>query len=144
MAILAMFQLGTGVASASTSAVVTEKTNPTLGTILANNSGLTLYTLTNNGAPVACTGTCAVYWPPLTVPAGTAVSGPTGLGGIGAANDANGDAVTYQGDPLYTFIQDHSASDATGQGLQSFGGTWKVVQVTASAPTTTAPAPTTT
>ena len=45
--------------------MVTAKKSDKLGTILADKSGMTLYTLTNNGKAVACTGACLQAWPPL-------------------------------------------------------------------------------
>ena len=35
--------------------------------------------------------------------------------------------VTYAGHPLYYFIQDKAAGDATGQGVNGFGGLWWVL-----------------
>ena len=114
--------------------VVTAKSNPTLGTILADSSGMTLYTLMNNGQPVLCTGACAVAWPPLTVASGTPVTGPAGVTGLGTTSNANGSAVTFEGAPLYTFVNDHSSADANGNGIVAFGGTFQVVTV--ASPTT--------
>jgi predicted lipoprotein with Yx(FWY)xxD motif/ribosomal protein L24E len=116
--------------------VVTAKSNPTLGTILADSSGMTLYTLMNNGQPVLCTGACAAAWPPLTVASsGTPVTGPAGVTGLGTTSNANGTAVTFQGAPLYTFVKDQSPADATGNGVVAFGGTFQVVTVAASGTT---------
>ncbi|HEX6393260.1 MAG TPA: hypothetical protein VFZ97_07445 [Acidimicrobiales bacterium] len=137
--------VGGAAGAGAASTTVTEKNNPTFGTILADSAGATLYTLTNNGQPVLCTGICAQVWPPLTVPPGTTVTGPPGVCCLGSTTNANGDAVTYKGDPLYRYVNDSSPSDATGDGVNSFGGTWHVVRVTASTTTTTttAPSPTT-
>jgi hypothetical protein len=56
---------------------------------------------------------------------------------------ATGDThqVAWKGLPLYTFVKDTAPKTASGNGLQSFGGTWNVVKVTNTAATT--PAPTT-
>ena len=35
--------------------------------------------------------------------------------------------VTYAGHPLYTFIKDASPGEATGNGLEFFGGKWSVL-----------------
>jgi predicted lipoprotein with Yx(FWY)xxD motif len=126
--------VGTASATSPTpgATVVTAKSNPTFGTILADSSGMTLYTLMNNGQPVLCTGACAAAWPPLTVASGTPVTGPPGVTGLGTTSNANGSAVTFQGAPLYTFVNDHSPSDANGDGIVAFGGTFHVVTVAAS------------
>ncbi len=119
------------------STVVTAKMNSTFGTILADGAGMTLYTLMNNGQPVLCTGTCAGAWPPLTVPSMmTPVTGPPGVTGLGTTSNANGVAVTFQGAPLYGFIGDHSPSDAKGDGVTVFGGTFHVVRIMSSAGST--------
>ena len=133
--------LAVGAAAGAASTTVTEKNNPSFGTILADSAAKTLYTLTSNGSPVLCTGACAQIWPPLTVPPGSQVTGPPGVCCLGSTTNANGDAVTYKGDPLYRYINDSSSSDATGDGVMSFGGTWHVVRVAAAPATTTTTAP---
>lgn len=135
-ALLLTLLVGAGLARAA-STTVTEKSNAKFGTILADGASKTLYTLTSNGSPVLCTGVCAQVWPPLTVPPGTTVTGPPGVCCLGSTPNANGDAVTYKGDPLYGYVNDSSPSDATGDGVMSFGGTWHVVQVSSAAATTT-------
>jgi predicted lipoprotein with Yx(FWY)xxD motif len=35
--------------------------------------------------------------------------------------------LTYDGAPLYTFVNDRQPGQMTGQGLQAFGGYWWVV-----------------
>jgi predicted lipoprotein with Yx(FWY)xxD motif len=113
---------------------VQSKSNPEFGAILADGQGATLYTLTNNGMAVPCSGLCAAVWPPLTVPPGsTPISGP-GVTGIGTETNANGNQVTAQSQPVYRFINDHGPSDATGDGIVSFGGTWHVVKASNSGP----------
>lgn len=100
-----------------------------VGSVLVDDTGLTLYTLTNNGAPVACTGQCATFWPPLTLPAGTtAAVGGSGVTGLGTVKTSGGVQATANGDPLYRFSKDTGPGDAKGEGLSSFGGVWHVVQ----------------
>jgi len=126
---------------APSSAVTVEtEDNPQLGVILADGSGFTLYTLTNAGSPVLCTGTCATFWPPLVLPAGTAAptAGP-GVTGLGVTTNANGTRVTTGGLPLYTFSDDSSPGQANGDGINSFGGVWHVVKA-AAAPAACTPA----
>jgi predicted lipoprotein with Yx(FWY)xxD motif len=97
----------------------------TYGNILTDSSGMPLYTL--NGS---CTGSCASAWPALTVPAGAVPSGGAGVTGtLKAAKQADGTyQVTYNGSPLYTFVQD-SPGQVTGQGVAGF----TVVKVSGSA-----------
>ncbi|MCU1454951.1 MAG: hypothetical protein JWN46_3097 [Acidimicrobiales bacterium] len=128
-------------------ALLTVKKDAKLGMVLADAKGLTVYTLTNGGKPVACTATCAAVWPPLVVPTG--VSTPTGPSGPAytVAMAADGTRLlAADGLPLYRFVKDKDAGDAYGDGLKSFGGMWHVVKASgtsSSTPTTSAPATTT-
>ncbi len=104
-----------------------------LGKILVNDKGMTLYILeTADGKPVPCTGDCEKVWPPAKLPDGTtAVTAGTGLdqsllGTVKATDDADLYA-TYNSWPVYTFVKDTAPGQAFGQGLQSFGGTWHVL-----------------
>ncbi len=120
--------------AAKTAAVILAKANPDLGTILVDTQGRTVYTLTNNGAAVACTGTCLNAWPPVLLPSGdTTASGGPGVKGLGVAKDASGDQVTSGDLPLYTFQGDSTPGMTKGEGLSSFGGTWHVVKVSGGA-----------
>ncbi|HEY1741011.1 MAG TPA: hypothetical protein VGI86_20015 [Acidimicrobiia bacterium] len=115
------------------------------GDALVDSQGMTLYTLTNNGKAVACTGACASAWPPLTTTAAS-VTAASGVTGLATAKDASGTQVTDKGLPLYRFSGDKAAGDANGDGLTSFGGTWHIVTTAASTGANTptpAPAPAT-
>ena len=111
--------------STSTAAVVKVATVPTYGVILTDSSGKPLYTLSGT-----CTGSCAAAWPALTVPASTKPTGGTGVTGkLSTVKGAGGsNQVTYNGSPVYTFVQD-SSDHVTGQGVAGFS----VVKVSASA-----------
>ncbi|HTK17683.1 MAG TPA: hypothetical protein VL769_14915 [Acidimicrobiia bacterium] len=119
-----------------------------MGALLVDAKAMTLYTLTNAGKPVACTGKCATFWPPLLLPPGaTAATGGAGVSGLGTVVMNGGMQVTEHGDPLYRFSQDKAAGDTNGEGINSFGGTWHVAKTSAAAdanppttPATTAPA----
>jgi predicted lipoprotein with Yx(FWY)xxD motif len=98
-----------------------------VGTVLVDAKGRTLYTLTNSGQTVLCSGTCTTIWPPLTVPAGSTPKGAKGVRGLGRV--AGGQQVTASGMPLYRFSGDSKAGQANGEGINSFGGIWHVVKV---------------
>lgn len=116
----------------ATPAAVTAKKSDKLGTILADGSAMTLYTLTANGKAVACTGPCLQAWPPATLPAGQSkATGSPGISGLGAMMGASGTQVTANGLPLYRFVKDQDGEDAYGEGIASFGGVWHVVKTTA-------------
>jgi predicted lipoprotein with Yx(FWY)xxD motif len=108
--------------------VVNTASNSNLGTILVDSQGMTLYTLTNAGQPVPCTGACLAAWPPLLLPAGTTTAnGGPGVKGLGTVAVSGGQQVTYNGVPLHKFAGDSGAGQANGNGINSFGGTWNVV-----------------
>lgn len=131
------------VAGSGSSPTVTVASKGTVGAVLSDAQGTTLYRYTPDTPGVSvCTGGCATSWPPLTLPAGVTkpVAGP-GVTNLGTTKRADGSLqVTYMGMPLYRFVGDTSRTDATGQGL---GGTWYVLKASASTPATPA-APTTT
>ena len=97
-----------------------------LGSILVNASGRTLYLFkADSGTMSACTGACATAWPPLLAK-GTPTAG-TGLTAskLGTITRPGGShQVTYNGHPLYLFIKDTKAGQATGQGVTAFGAAW--------------------
>ena len=86
-------------------------------TILVTSKGLPLYIYRpDTGTRSFVTGGLAQLWPPLTSPA---VAGPGVTGKVAVLRDVNGQQVTYNGHPLYTFADDH-ADQVTGQGVQDF------------------------
>jgi predicted lipoprotein with Yx(FWY)xxD motif len=79
-----------------------------LGKIVVDRSGRTLYLFTaDKGAESTCSGACAATWPPYKV---------------GAKQ------VSYHGHPLYYYAGDGQTPGSTkGEGLDTFGGSWYVV-----------------
>jgi predicted lipoprotein with Yx(FWY)xxD motif len=109
---------------ASGEATVEVAQNATLGAILVDSRGFTLYTFANDtpgSGDSACTGGCVNAWPPLTVT--TAPSGGDGVTGELATIERDDGAmqVTYNGSPLYFFASDTAPGDAKGQGV---GNIW--------------------
>jgi predicted lipoprotein with Yx(FWY)xxD motif len=100
--------------------------NSSLGSILVNASGRTLYLFKADvGTKSACTGACATAWPPLLA-TGTPTAG-SGLTAskLGTITRPGGKRqVTYNGHPLYLFIQDQKPGQTTGQGVTAFGAAW--------------------
>jgi len=88
-------------------------------TILTNAQGQTLYYFTpDTAAKAACTGGCAQTWPPLLFTgSGTPLSDAPLAGALSALNGANGNQITYNGHPLYTYSGDTAPGQATGAGL---------------------------
>ena len=113
-----------GAGSSSAAAVSTGSTS--LGTVLTNSQGLTLYYFLpeKNSAIGACTGGCLTEWPPLvstgTPTAGSGVTGTLATVSI-MLNGAAATQVTYNGWPLHTFASDSAAGQTNGNGI---GGQW--------------------
>lgn len=114
---------GSSGSGGSSGATVKTATVGSMGKVLVDAKGFTLYTYTrDHGNTSACTGSCAGLWPPLTVAASTTPTGAAHLGTIMRADGSH--QVTFEGHPLYTFTGDTATGQANGQG---YGGTWYVV-----------------
>ena len=74
----------TGSKATTVSAIVIgSATNPTLGKILVNPTGATLYRFAaDQNGQSSCTGACAQLWPPLTVTDGSQPKAASGLVGV--------------------------------------------------------------
>ena len=112
--------------SAAAGGVTVNLADTTLGKVLADGGGKTLYVFTADAAGKSnCAGDCANNWPALTSDAV-----PTLGTGLDAANfailtrDDGTKQVTFFGHPLYYFAKDTAAGDVNGQGI---GGKWFVV-----------------
>jgi len=129
-----------GAATSSAAAGTLAVRTTSLGPVLVDARGRTVYLLTaDSPGHSSCASSCLRYWP--AVPPGA--STPTSLPGITAtigttATMAGGKTLTAGGWPLYTFVQDSKPGDVTGQGVKAFGGTWYAVSPAGKAVTTAA------
>lgn len=130
-----------GTAAPTAHAVVMTAQNPKLGAIVVDTQGRTLYTLTNGGKPVACTGMCTQFWPPLLLPSGATTPTGTNVSGLTVVAMNGGEQVAYHGDPLYRYSGDSAAGDTNGQGINSFGGTWHAASTASASASAPAGAP---
>jgi predicted lipoprotein with Yx(FWY)xxD motif len=100
-----------------------------LGRILVDSRGRTLYLFEKDKAgKSACSGSCATAWPPLLT------SGkPSAIAGVkpsllGTTRRADGRLqVTYNHQPLYTFVKDTTKGQAKGENVDAFGAEWYAV-----------------
>jgi predicted lipoprotein with Yx(FWY)xxD motif len=106
-----------------------------LGKVLADRHGNVLYTLTNNGQGVSCTGSCADVWPSLLLTSGSTAKGAKGVTGLALV--AGTKEVSENGLPLHTYSSDAKSGEASGEGISSFGGVWHVVKASGSSTSTT-------
>ena len=101
--------------------------------VLTDAQGLTLYWFAPDTSTTSkCTGQCATFWPPVKGPV-TAGSGVTGTLGTITRSDGSTQA-TYDGHPLYTYVGDKAAGQATGNGKNLSGGLWWEMTVSGSTP----------
>ncbi len=95
-----------------------------IGTVLVDGSGHTVYELVgDSAAKQSCTGGCLAIWPAVM---------------------ANGSQVIANGHPAFTFTGDSSAGQTKGQNLKDQWGVWLALDasgnpISAAAATTTAP-----
>ncbi len=101
----------------------------TLGTVLTDGDGYTLYTFDEDtAAEITCVGQCAEIWPPSLGAPQAAAPLPGNLGTM-ARPDGTPQA-TYDGRPLYRFAKDTAPGQTSGDGVK---GTWHVVVVDSAA-----------
>ncbi|NTU99239.1 hypothetical protein HGA64_04530 [Candidatus Falkowbacteria bacterium] len=102
--------------------------NPSLGKILTDGKGMTLYTFTNDSKGTStCYADCATSWPPLTADGLPKIADNLIANKFGIITRVDGSKqVTYEGMPLYYWFKDVKPGDATGQGV---GGVWFVYKV---------------
>ena len=102
-----------------------------LGKILVNGRGFTLYEFTRDKKNMdACAGVsgCSSVWPALTS-SSKAMAGPgvkaSLIGSIALPH--GGRQVTYAGHPLYTYVGDEGPASTDYVGASQFGGRWFAV-----------------
>lgn len=102
----------------------------TLGLVLADDNGMTLYTFENDRTDADgdgngdsdCNGDCETNWPPVIA---SATDTATGLFGIITRDDGSTLQWTFKGLPLYHYAGDAATGDTSGEGL---GNVWFVAR----------------
>lgn len=101
------------------------------GEYLVDGENMTLYMFTadSQGVSSACYNDCAQAWPPLLTTGDPKVAAPavdsTLVGTIQREDGST--QVTYNGWPLYYFVQDTAATQVSGQDVHGFGGEWYLI-----------------
>jgi predicted lipoprotein with Yx(FWY)xxD motif len=100
-----------------------------LGKVLVDGKGHTLYLFKKDKASKSsCFGACATPWPPLTTTGKPAAGASIAASKLGTTDRGHGvKQVTYNGLPLYGFIQDTNAGQTNGEGVKAFGAEWYAV-----------------
>lgn len=91
-------------AAAAGSATSLKSRSTSIGTVLVDANGRTVYELVGDPASNPnCTGACLAIWPAVKV---------------------NGTQVVVNGHPAFTFVQDSAPGDTKGQNLKDQWGLW--------------------
>lgn len=120
-----------GIAGASGGRATLKLRNTSLGKILVNGGGSTLYAFTRDGHNVdncVMVNGCSSVWPALTTK-GKPTAGP-GIKSslIGTITLKGGKKqVTYAGHPLYTYSNGGGPGDTSYVNFSEFGGNWPAV-----------------
>ena len=103
-------------APAGSTAGGTGTRDTSIGTVVTDASGRTVYAFTKDaGDASACTGSCAETWPPVPAPA-------TASGNVGIAPRSDGTAqMTFAGHRIYYYAKDEKPGDVRGQAV---GNNW--------------------
>ena len=107
-----------------------------VGEVLVDSEGAALYAADQEAdGMVLCTDSCAAIWDPLTVSGGNPTAGDGLSGKLGVVKRPDGARqVSFEGRPLYRFVEDPSAGKVTGNGFaDTFDGrqfTWHVATPT--------------
>lgn len=121
------FQVLASGSGATSDALIQLGGNDALGAFLTDAEGMTLYGFMMDEPGVSnCYDQCANDWPPVTLAADQALTAGGGVGGaLSTTTREDGSVqVTYNGFPLYYWINDVVPGDTTGHG---YNGVWAVV-----------------
>ena len=134
-AVLAVAAISAGAGQASPQAKNTiTAAKSRYGTVLFDGKGRALYGFTRDrrGKPSTCYGDCARAWPVYFKPGGALRAGK-GVKQklVGTVKRRDGRLqVTYNGWPLYYYVNDVNPGQITCQNVNEFGGLWLVVSPT--------------
>ncbi len=101
------------------------------GQILVDGQGRALYLFAADKThDSTCYGACATAWPPMLADKGTTIDAMHGatasLSGTTTRKDGTVQ-VTYNGHPLYYFVDDKKPGEINCQAVVNFGAAWYVV-----------------
>ncbi|WP_051769222.1 hypothetical protein [Lentzea albidocapillata] len=93
--------------------------SPAVGPVVADREHYTLYFTTRDGtAPTCLEPECTLVWPPLLAAGGQIEAPALDRKLLGTVKRPDGlEQVTLAGKPLYRYVDDEQAGDATGHGV---------------------------
>jgi predicted lipoprotein with Yx(FWY)xxD motif len=132
---------GTQAGEVPTGATLSVAHSETVGTIVTDADGFTLYRFDHDSAhPSAstCTGMCATTWPPAVITSSTVTLSGVDKSAVGSILRPDGTRqLTVGGWPVYEYSKDTAQGDVNGQGV---GGVWAAVTPTGAKNPTMLPA----
>jgi len=119
-------------AKSAPSLVIGTYKTPADGTLLTGANNRTLYAFKADEKSTSaheklstCNGGCAAVWPPVLASGTPGVAGSANASLIGLTTRGDGTKqVTYNGLPLYYYVADTKAGQATGNHLKDGFGLW--------------------
>ena len=129
IAVIGAVSADASVVSAQATKTVVSLRTTSLGRILVDGRGRTLYLFgKDKRGKSSCTGACAAYWPPVTTTGKPAAGTGVKAALLGTSRRADGKLqVMYNHHPLYTFAVDKRAGQTNGEETSAYGGIWYVV-----------------
>jgi predicted lipoprotein with Yx(FWY)xxD motif len=107
-------------------AVVKVMNTPKLGKVIVDSKGMTLYDFhKDKGTTSSCYGECAAAWPPLLTAGEPKATGGAEGSLLGTTKRKDGTVqVTYNGHPVYGFVEDSKPGETNGNDFNGFGAQW--------------------
>jgi len=115
-------------------------TAATYAGVVQNTASRSLYVLSaENGGSIHCSAGCLSIWPPLMVTSTTTsiAMGQGVAGTVGFITRGTGKQVTINSYPVYTYSGDTGAAQCNGQHIVADGGTWTLINASATTSGTT-------
>jgi predicted lipoprotein with Yx(FWY)xxD motif len=121
-----------GSTAAATGSGTVQLADTSLGKVLVDEAGMTLYLFTKDtpGQPSTCVDKCLAAWPALTAPSPTAGTGVDAAKLSTIARPDGTAQVAYAGWPLYYYAEDTKPGDVTGQDVNKV---WYVLDASGNA-----------
>jgi predicted lipoprotein with Yx(FWY)xxD motif len=119
----------TALASTPASSQVKTRKTSSLGVILVDKKGKTLYLFEKDkSGKSSCYGACATNWPPYLTTKKPTARPAAKAALLGTTKRKDGKLqVTYNHHPLYWFKYDTKAGQTKGENVHAFGADWYVV-----------------
>ncbi len=117
-----LFALSASVSFAGDLSGVVKSGETSLGTVLTDSSGMSLYTFDKDtNGKSACNGGCAKAWPPVLADTYSTEAGDY----TKITRDDGAKQWAYKGMPLYGWVKDKKPGDVTGD---KFKGVWHIAK----------------